>query len=144
MAKRVQPKGKVLFLCVGNSCRSQMAEAIVNARLGQHWLAQSAGSQPEGYVHPRAIEALREIGIEHIGESKSIDVLKAESFDVVVTLCAAETENCPLWPGGGQKFHLPFPDPFGAVGSEDEIMAIYRRLLADIETQIPALLSEIS
>ena len=140
----MKPKAKVLFLCVGNSCRSPMAEAIVNDRMGNEWQAQSAGSQPEGYVHPRAIEALREIGIKHSGESKSIDALKAESFDVVVTLCEAEAENCPVWLGGGQQFHWPFPDPFGAVGSEEEIMSIYRQILRDIEIQIPALLGEIS
>ena len=66
-------KRKVLFLCTGNSCRSQMAEAIVNARLGERWQAVSAGTVPAGYVHPKALAALREIGIEHDGRSKSAD-----------------------------------------------------------------------
>ncbi len=63
-------KRKVLFLCTGNSCRSQMAEAIVNARLGEEWEAVSAGTKPAGYVHPKAVEALAEIGIRHEGRSK--------------------------------------------------------------------------
>lgn len=121
-----------------------MAEAIVNARLGDQWLAHSAGSRPEGFVHPKAIEALREIGIPHAGESKAMDTLKEKSFDVVVTLCEAESENCPLWLGAGRQFHIPFPDPYKAEGSEDEIMSLYRQVLSDIEVRIPALLDEIS
>ena len=121
-----------------------MAEALVNAHLGDQWLAQSAGSRPEGFIHPKAIEALREMGISHQGESKAIDTLKEKSFDVVITLCEAEAENCPIWLGGGQQIHRPFPDPFKATGSEDAIMDTYRQVLREIESQIPALLDEIS
>jgi len=137
-------KRTVLFLCVGNSCRSQMAEAVVNAAMGQAWLAKSAGSQPQGYVHPKAVQVLDEIGIHHKGLSKSTDSLSEESFDVVVTLCEEDAQNCPVWLGVGRQFHLPFPDPFNAVGTEEEILSLYRQVLSDIESKIPALLESIS
>ncbi len=78
---------KVLFLCTGNSCRSQMAEAIVNARLGDAWQAFSAGTRPAGYVHPKAIAALAEIGIRHKGRSKLADEFRDVDLDLVVTVC---------------------------------------------------------
>jgi arsenate reductase len=103
-----------------------MAEAIVNARQGERWEAFSAGSRPEGYVHPLAIKALQEIGIEHHGRSKSMDEFRGQSFDMVVTLCDQAAEACPVWLGTGKKVHLPFPDPFSAQGSEDERLVAYR------------------
>lgn len=102
---------KVLFLCTGNSCRSQMAEAIVNARMGEVWHAVSAGTKPAGYVHPKALEALAEIGIQHEGRSKLADEFKGEDFDLVVTVCDSAAEECPVWLGKGKKVHHSFPDP---------------------------------
>ena len=102
---------KVLFLCTGNSCRSQMAEAIVNARMGEVWQAVSAGTKPAGYVHPKALEALSEIGIQHEGRSKHADEFQGESFDLVVTVCDSAAEECPVWLGKGKKVHHSFPDP---------------------------------
>jgi arsenate reductase (thioredoxin) len=102
---------KVLFLCTGNSCRSQMAEAIVNARLGGEWLAFSAGTKPAGSVHPKALAALAEIGIQHTGRSKLADEFKGVDFDLVVTVCDSAAEECPLWLGKGKKIHHSFPDP---------------------------------
>ena len=102
---------KVLFLCTGNSCRSQMAEAIVNARMGEVWQAVSAGTKPAGYVHPKALEALAEIGIQHEGRSKLADEFKGEDFDLVVTVCDSAAEECPVWLGKGKKVHHSFPDP---------------------------------
>jgi arsenate reductase len=102
---------KVLFLCTGNSCRSQMAEAIVNARLGAEWQAVSAGTKPAGYVHPKALTALSEIGIQHSGRSKLADEFKGVDFDLVVTVCDSAAEECPIWLGKGQKVHHSFPDP---------------------------------
>ena len=104
-------KKKVLFLCTGNSCRSQMAEAIVNARLGDKWDAISAGTRPAGFVHPLAIEVLREIGINHSGESKPVDVFYETSFDLIVTVCDSAAEECPAWLGKGKRVHHSFPDP---------------------------------
>lgn len=89
-------KKKVLFLCIGNSCRSQMAEAIVNARLGETWEAFSAGSRPTGFVHPKALAALAEIGIRHAGRSKSMDEFRGTAFDLVVTVCNSAAEECPV------------------------------------------------
>jgi arsenate reductase (thioredoxin) len=133
---------KVLFLCTGNSARSQMAEAIVNARLGDRWQAVSAGTQPSGYVHPKAIQALREIGIEHEGRSQHTDEFREKVFDLVVTVCDDAAENCPIWLGQGQRVHLGFPDPAQATGTEEEIMAVFRQVRDDIARQAPALLAQ--
>lgn len=133
-------KRKVLFLCTGNSCRSQMAEAIVNARLGDRWQAFSAGTQPTGAVHPKAIQALAEIGITHHGRSKSADEFRQADFDLVVTVCDDAAENCPVWLGKGQRLHVGFPDPAKATGSEEEVMAVFRTVRDEIERKIPAAL----
>ena len=126
---------KVLFLCTGNSCRSQMAEAIVNARLGDEWQAVSAGTVPAGYVHPKALAALREIGIEHDGRSKLADEYRDWEFDLVVTVCDSAAEECPLWLGRGRRVHHSFPDP-----AKTDDMADFRAVRDDIARVIPALL----
>lgn len=112
-------KRKVLFLCTGNSCRSQMAEAIVNARLGDRWEAVSAGTKPSGYVHPKAISALAEIGIMHQGRSKLADEFRQVPFDLVITVCDSAAEECPLWLGKGKRLHHSFPDPAKTDDMED-------------------------
>jgi len=104
-------KQRVLFLCSGNSCRSQMAEAIVNARLGERWQAESAGTRPAGFVHPKALAVLEEIGIHHSGRSKSMDEFRGQAFDLVVTVCDSAAEECPVWLGKGRRLHHSFPDP---------------------------------
>lgn len=136
-------KRKVIFLCTGNSCRSQMAEAIVNFRLGDEWQAVSAGMHPTGYVHPKALAALKEIGIQHTGCSKLVDEFRGEAFDLVVTVCDAAAEECPLWLGRGKKVHLGFPDPAKASGSDEEIMDAFRKARDDMLVQVPALLDSI-
>jgi len=133
-------KHRVLFLCTGNSCRSQLAEAIVDARLGDEWQAYSAGTKPAGYVHPNALRVLAEIGIEHPGRSKSVQEYRGQPFDLVVTVCDAAAEDCPLWLGQGQRVHLGFPDPAKATGTEAEILTAFRRVRDDIGEQIPGLL----
>lgn len=132
---------KVLFLCTGNSCRSQMAEAIVNAHLGDRWQAFSAGTYPAGYVHPKALQALEEIGILHQGRSKHVDELRQVDFDLVVTVCDSAAEECPLWLGPGIRLHHSFPDPAKATGTEEEILAVFRQVRDDIVREIPELLS---
>ena len=87
---------KVLFLCTGNSCRSQMAEAIVNARIGDTWQAVSAGTKPAGYIHPKALDVLAEIGIHHEGKSKLADEFRNVDFDLVITVCDSAAEECPI------------------------------------------------
>lgn len=133
---------RVLFLCTGNSCRSQMAEAVVNARMGERWQAFSAGVEPAGKVNPYALKALAEIGIKHIGESKHVNRFKDEDFDLVVTLCDDAAENCPVWFGKGVMEHLSFPDPAKVRGSEEEVMPVYRQVLQDIVTKITVLLEK--
>jgi arsenate reductase len=130
----------VLFLCTGNSCRSQMAEAIVNTRLSDDWQAYSAGTEPAGYVHPKAIQVLDEIGITHSGKSKSTDQFREMDFDLVVTVCDDAAENCPVWLGKGKRAHLSFPDPAKAEGTDDEQLAVFRSVRDAIAHKIPELL----
>lgn len=133
-------KSRVLFLCTGNSCRSQMAEAIVNSQMGEKWEASSAGSRPAGYVHPMAIKALAEMGIEHQGRSKSLDEFRGQAFDVVITLCDQSDDECPVWLGKGRNLHNPFPDPAKVTGSEAEKLAAFRAVRDDLIAQLPGLL----
>lgn len=135
-------KRKVLFLCTGNSCRSQMAEAIVNARLGDTWEAFSAGTKPAGFVHPKAIAALAEIGIHHTGRSKGADEFRGVEFDLVVTVCDSAAEECPIWLGKGKRVHHSFPDPAKVMGSDEELMAAFRAVRDDMMENIPVLLNE--
>lgn len=130
---------KVLFLCTGNSCRSQMAEAIVNARLGDSWQAVSAGTKPAGYVHAKALEALSEIGIQHTGRSKRVDEYQNVEFDLVVTVCDSAAEECPVWLGKGKRVHHGFPDP----ALTDDIHD-FRSVRADIEKVMIDLLNTYS
>jgi arsenate reductase len=130
-------KHQVLFLCTGNSCRSQLAEAIVNARLGDRWQAFSAGTKPAGYVHPKALQVLSEIGITHAGTSKSVDTFKDHPFDLVITMCDSAAEDCPLWLGQGRRLHCGFPDPVLTDDIND-----FRKVRDDIAQQIPPLLND--
>jgi arsenate reductase len=133
-------KSKILFLCAGNSCRSQMAEAIVNTRMGDPWEAFSAGSHPSGFVHPLSRIVLSEIGIDHHGRSKSIDEFRGQSFDVVVTLCDQEDEECPVWLGKGRILHKPFPDPAKVTGTEAEKLAAFREVRDGIAFELAGIL----
>jgi len=136
-------KKKVLFLCTGNSCRSQMAEAIVNARMSDEWEAVSAGTKPAGYVHPKAIQVLQEIGIQHQGQSKLAETYRNLPLDLVVTVCDSAAEECPVWLGPGKRTHHSFEDPAKATGSEEEVLQAFRRVRDQIAEQIPTLLQEI-
>lgn len=135
-------KRKVLFLCTGNSARSQMAEAIVNARFGQVWEASSAGVLPAGSVNPFALRVLREIGIEHRGRPKNVAEMRDVPFDLVVTVCDSAEAECPVWLGRGTRVHLGFPDPVEATGSEADVMAVFRQVCNDIAAKVPHLLEE--
>ncbi len=130
-------KYKVLFLCSGNSARSQMAEAIVNARLGETWEAVSAGIKPTGEVHPKALQALEEIGIHHTGRSKLADEFKGTDFDLVMTVCDSAAEECPLWLGRGKRTHLSFPDP-----AKTDDMNDFREVRDNMESKIIPLLED--
>jgi arsenate reductase len=113
-----------------------MAEAIVNHFLGATWQAFSAGTQPSGSVHPLALQALAEMGIQHAGQSKAVDRFRGEAFDVVITVCDDAAENCPLWLGQGQRVHIGFPDPAKAVGSPEEQIVVFRQVRDDIRSRI--------
>lgn len=132
---------KVLFLCTGNSCRSHMAEAIINARMGEQWQAFSAGTKPAGYIHPKAIWVLEEIGINHRGDSKHAEVFREWDFDLVVTVCDSAAEECPIWLGQGRRVHHSFPDPAKATGTEEEILAVFRQVRDAILEDIPSILA---
>jgi len=131
-------KRKVLFLCTGNSCRSQMAEAIVNARFADEWQAVSAGTKPAGYVHPKAVEALSEIGIQHEGRSKRADEFQGVDFDLVVTVCDSAAEECPVWLGKGQRVHHSFFDPASTDNMDD-----FRKVRDEIAKVIPEILAQV-
>ena len=130
---------RVLFLCTGNSCRSQMAEAIVNARY-PGWRAFSAGVQPAGYVHPLALKVLAEIGIRHNGVSKNVDQFRDENFDLVVTVCDDANQRCPVWLGKGKRVHESFRDPANVQGTEAERLAVFREVRDEIAEKLPVLL----
>jgi arsenate reductase len=129
---------KVLFLCTGNSCRSQMAEAIVNARFGDAWQAVSAGTKPAGYTHPKAIAALAEIGIQHEGRSKLADEFRGIDFDLVVTVCDSAAEDCPVWLGQGKKVHHSFFDP-----AKTDEMDDFRRVRDEIAREMERILASV-
>lgn len=113
-----------------------MAEAIINARLSETWQAFSAGTKPAGYVHPKAISALSEIGIAHSGVSKHADEFRSVDFDLVVTVCDSAAEECPVWLGKGKKVHHSFPDPAITDNMDD-----FRKVRDDIEQVMIALLN---
>ena len=130
---------KVLFLCTGNSCRSQMAEAIVNARYPE-WQAFSAGTHPTGSVHPMAIRVLHEIGIQHTSVSKNVEQFRNDEFDLVVTVCDEANEECPVWLGKGRRVHEGFKDPATIEGTEEERLAVFREVRDELLEKIPVLL----
>ena len=133
-------KKKVLFLCTGNSCRSHLAEAIVNARMGDTWEAVSAGTRPAGYVHPLALTVLSEIGIQHQGRSKLADEFRGVEFDLVVTVCDSAAEDCPIWLGVGKRVHHSFIDPAKAEGDEEQVREVFRQVRDQIAEEIPPIL----
>ena len=130
-------KKQVLILCTGNSCRSQMAEGLINRFLGDTWQAYSAGTAPSGYVHPLAIKAMADLGID-ISEnrSQSTEEFRDERFDNVITVCDDAAENCPLWLGSGNVTHIGFPDPAKATGTDAEIFAVFQQVRDDIREQV--------
>lgn len=130
-------KLRVLILCTGNSCRSQMAEGLINHHLSGQWEAFSAGSHPSGRVHPLAIGAMAEIGIDiSRHRSESVEVYRNLSPDLVITVCDNAAAACPVWLGEGGKAHIPFADPAEAVGSEAERMAFFRAVRDQIAQAI--------
>jgi len=133
---------RVLILCTGNSCRSQMAEALWDSLGNGEWQSESAGSKPSGYVHPLAIKAMQEEGIDiSTCRSKSLDQFQNEPFDLVVTVCNNAQESCPVFPHANQTLHWPFDDPADATGSEEEQMVFFRRVRDEINEKIQSYLN---
>lgn len=123
----------LLILCTGNSCRSHLAEGILRAALGDHYQVASAGSHPAGYVHPLAIRAMAEIGIDisaHI--SKHMNEFLSQDVETVITVCGNADQACPLFPGQLNRHHWGFDDPAHATGTEDEQMQVFRRVRDEI------------
>ncbi len=117
---------KVLFLCTGNACRSQMAEGWAKALKSDRIEAHSAGVSP-CFVHPMAIRVMKEAGVDISGHySKHVDELEGIEFDYIVTLCDYAESRCPYRPGQGKRIHRPFEDPIHAQGSEAQVMAKFR------------------
>ena len=110
--------------------------------MGDQWETYSAGTKPAGYVHPKALQVLEEIGIHHEGTSKHADELRDIPFDLVITVCDSAAETCPVWIGEGLRKHVSFPDPAKATGTEQEILAVFRQVRDDIAEQIPETLKE--
>ncbi len=134
-------KRKVLFLCTGNSCRSQMAEAILRHLAGDRFEASSAGSHPAGFVHPLAIEAISRLDIALEEQtSKGWDEFKDTPVDVVITVCdEAAGETCPAWPVAPITAHWSLPDPVFHPGSEEERCEFALRVAQRLRTKIEAL-----
>jgi arsenate reductase len=129
-------KKKVLFLCTHNSCRSQMAEGIVNHYLSDRLEAFSAGTEATS-VNPRTIEVMQEIGIDiSTHRSKTMNEFAGEKFDYVITLCGDANEKCPIFFGGVEQIHMGFSDPSKAIGSDEEIIAEFRRVRDEIKTTL--------
>ena len=129
-------KKRVLFLCTHNSCRSQMAEGLINHDLGDRYQAFSAGTEATA-VNPRAITVMQELGIDiSVHRSKVLDEFAAERFDYVVTLCGDAHERCPLFFGGVERLHIGFHDPTTDGGSEEEILANFRKVRDEIRVKL--------
>lgn len=129
-------KKQVLFLCTGNSCRSQMADGLINHDFADRIEAFSAGTEPHG-LNPRAVEVMGELGIDiSTNSSDHISRYEGHSFDYVITLCGDANDKCPLFVGGVERIHIGFEDPPKATGSEEEVMAVYRRVRDEIRQQL--------
>lgn len=133
-------KAKVLVLCTGNSCRSQMGEGWLRHDLGDRVEAHSAGTRPS-FVHPRAIEVMAEAGVDLSSHSsKSVESLRDVAFDLVVTVCDSAREACPVFPGAKRTVHRAFEDPAHA-GTGDEALPLFRRVRDEIRAVLVPLVA---
>jgi arsenate reductase len=126
-------KPLVLILCTGNSCRSHLAEGILRSAAGDLLEVASAGSKPAGYVHPLAIRVMSEIGIDISGHcSKHLNEFLETGVETVITVCGNADQACPAFPGQVHRHHWGFDDPAHATGSEEEQLAVFRRVRDEI------------
>ena len=137
-------KPLILILCTGNSCRSHLAEGILRAAVGEAAEVASAGSDPAGYVHPMAVEVMKEIEIDISAHtSKQLDEFLQREVHTVITVCGNADQACPIFPGQAEKHHWPFDDPAKVTGSEEEIRAVFRRVRDEIRAKFEAYAAEI-
>jgi arsenate reductase len=135
-------KTKVLFLCTGNSCRSQMAEGFLQARGGDAYEAHSAGTKPST-VNSLAIAVMREIGIDISGHrSKNVTEYLGTHFPFVITVCGNAREQCPIFPGPSIRQHWPLEDPAEATGTHEERLAEFRRVRDEIGVRVKELIGQ--
>lgn len=133
---------RVLFLCTGNSCRSQMAEGWARHLLGDRLQAHSAGTAPT-VVNPLAVQVMREVGVDISSQSsKSVNEFSDQAFDLVITLCDDARARCPIFPGGAKTLHVGFPDPASAVGSRDSMLGVFREVRDQIRRELMPVLEE--
>ena len=129
-------KKRVLFLCTGNSARSQMAEGLLRQMAGDKFDVFSAGTHPKG-LHPRSVEAMKEAGIDIAHQqSKDVSVYNNQTFDYVITVCDHAAEACPVFPGRAERILWSFPDPAAAVGGDMEKLAAFRMVRDAIEERL--------
>jgi arsenate reductase (thioredoxin) len=129
-------KKRVLILCTGNSARSQMAEGLLRHDAGEQFDVESAGTKP-GVVRPEAITAMSELGIDISGHrSKHVDEFKGQHFDVVITVCDNAKESCPVFFGAAKRLYHSFEDPATAQGSEEERLALFRRVRDELRVYL--------
>ena len=132
----------VLFLCTGNSCRSQMAEGLAKVMFPEEIQVFSAGTDPQG-VNPKAIKVMQEIGIDISDQnSEHVKVIPIDEVGTVITLCGDANENCPVFPDSINKIHWGLKDPANATGSADEVLAEFRRVRDEIKERISDLLQK--
>lgn len=130
--KKKSIKKNVLFICTHNSARSQMAEGMMNSMHGDRYMAFSAGTEPSR-VNPFAVRVMLELGIDISGHrAKSVQEFTEQKFDYVITVCDNAKEACPFFPGGKKILHKSFEDPASSPGSDDEKMAVFRRVRDEI------------
>lgn len=126
-------KPTILVLCTGNSCRSHLAEGILQQALGKDYNVQSAGSKPAGYVHPLAVKVMRELGIDISGHrSKHLEEFLEQQVETVITVCGNADQACPMFPGQVHRYHWGFDDPAHATGTDEEKLAVFRRVRDEI------------
>lgn len=128
---------RILFVCTGNSCRSHMAEGWLRHLAGDRFDCFSAGSRPAGFVHPLAIRAMAESGVDLSGHrSKPLDEFAGQAFDLLVTVCDNAREACPVFAGAARRVHWGFDDPAAAAGGDEARMTVFRRVRDEIGRRI--------
>ena len=133
------PKPVILILCTGNSCRSHLAEGMLRSVAGDLFEIASAGSKPAGFVHPLAITVLKEIDVDiSQHRSKHMKEFLDRPIETVITVCGNADQACPIFPGQVNRHHWPFEDPAHATGSEEEQLAVFRRIRNEIRRTFTA------